>query len=125
MFAIAENPRAQTAASTFNGSRTISSAAGRSQPVMDTPLNDDNLFMPKVTIYRPDGASLLDIYESKKKDTWGKIIKAQYLDDEVMFSCKYLQFNAKRLCLLLFNTRNVNCRRRKSVNGTTMNSVNY
>lgn len=39
--------------------------------------------MPKVTIFRPDGASLLDIYESKKKDTWGKIVKAQYLEDEV------------------------------------------
>ena len=37
----------------------------------------------QVTILRPDGASLLDIYESKKKDYWGKIIKAQYLEDEV------------------------------------------
>ena len=38
--------------------------------------------MPKRTIIRPDGASLLDIYQSKKNDTWGKIIKAQYLEDE-------------------------------------------
>lgn len=42
-----------------------------------------NYFMPKRKILRPDGASLLDIYRSKKDDTWGKIIKAQYLEDEL------------------------------------------
>lgn len=42
----------------------------------------ENFFMPKKKILRPDGASLLDVYLSKKDDTWGKIIKAQYLEDE-------------------------------------------
>lgn len=37
--------------------------------------------MPKKKILRPDGASLLDVYESKKSDTWGHIIKAQYQEE--------------------------------------------
>ena len=41
-----------------------------------------NLFMPHKKILRSDGASLIDVYESKKADTWGQIIKAQYLADE-------------------------------------------
>jgi hypothetical protein len=34
-----------------------------------------------VIIYFKDGATLQDVYESKKEDCWGKIIKAQYRDD--------------------------------------------
>jgi hypothetical protein len=41
-----------------------------------------SMFMPKKKILRSDGASLIDIYESKKQDAWGRIIKAQYLADE-------------------------------------------
>lgn len=43
--------------------------------------HDENYFMPKRKILRPDGATLLDMYESKKKDMWGQIIKAQYRED--------------------------------------------
>lgn len=43
---------------------------------------DDNYFMPKVTKSRSDGATLMDVYESKKADTWGRIIKSQFLEDE-------------------------------------------
>jgi len=43
---------------------------------------DDNYFMPKVTKSRADGATLMDVYESKKADTWGRIIKSQYIEDE-------------------------------------------
>lgn len=46
---------------------------------------NDNYFMPKRTILRPDGASLIDIYNSKRDDTWGKIIKAQYKEDVSIF----------------------------------------
>eukprot|EP01036_Dinobryon_divergens_P033545 gene33545-43351_t len=72
-------PRAQTAAQTSRYSDPPSTANQRNP---QAPPNDDNLFMPKVTILRPDGASLLDVYESKKKDYWGRIVKAQYLEDE-------------------------------------------
>lgn len=44
---------------------------------------DDNFFMPKRSIHRPDGATLTEVYESKLQDTWGRIIKAQYIEDEV------------------------------------------
>lgn len=42
---------------------------------------DDNIFMPKKTIRRSDGASLSDIYASKKADAWGTILKAQLRDE--------------------------------------------
>lgn len=42
---------------------------------------DDNYFMPKRSIQRPDGATLSDVYNSKREDTWGKIIRAQALED--------------------------------------------
>lgn len=41
----------------------------------------DNFFMPKKQILRSDGASLSDIYDSKKEDTWGKILKAQIAEE--------------------------------------------
>ena len=44
---------------------------------------DDNFFMPKRAIQRPDGATLTEVYQSKLQDTWGRIIKAQYVEDEV------------------------------------------
>ena len=43
---------------------------------------DDAYFIPKRAIRRPDGASLSDVYASKKADLWGKIIKRQYEEDE-------------------------------------------
>lgn len=42
----------------------------------------DRVFLPKKTIVRPDGATLMDVYDSKKEDLWGKIIAAQYKEDE-------------------------------------------
>lgn len=36
---------------------------------------DDNYFMPKVTICRPDGSTLSSIYQSKREDTWSHILK--------------------------------------------------
>ena len=44
-------------------------------------IDSDSYFMPKVSIPRPDGATLTDIYESKKQDTWGMILKAQIKED--------------------------------------------
>jgi hypothetical protein len=41
----------------------------------------DNFFMPKKQILRSDGASLSDIYSSKKEDSWGKILKAQIAEE--------------------------------------------
>lgn len=65
----------------FDGNNLGSS--GKLDTVQEIPEIDmnDNYFMPKKKILRPDGATLLDIYESKKGDTWGKIIRAQYLED--------------------------------------------
>ena len=42
---------------------------------------NDNFFMPKREIMRSDGATLSDIYNSKKADSWGKILKAQILEE--------------------------------------------
>uniref|UniRef100_A0A7S3GV59 Trichohyalin-plectin-homology domain-containing protein n=1 Tax=Spumella elongata TaxID=89044 RepID=A0A7S3GV59_9STRA len=44
----------------------------------------DNFFMPKKQIQRSDGATLSDIYASKKADSWGKILKAQIAEEERM-----------------------------------------
>jgi hypothetical protein len=43
---------------------------------------DDAHFIPKRPIRRPDGASLSEVYASKKQDLWGAIIKQQYLESE-------------------------------------------
>jgi hypothetical protein len=52
------------------------------QPISEEELNDQNYFMPKKKIFRADGASLYDIYLSKKQDFWGNILKAQIREDE-------------------------------------------
>ena len=52
-----------------------------SNPGASAGVNVDNYFMPKRSILRADGASLYDVYMSKRGDTWGKIIKAQYLEE--------------------------------------------
>lgn len=44
--------------------------------------DDANYFMPKVPICRPDGASLQSVYDSKRQDLWGQIIRAQVIEDE-------------------------------------------
>lgn len=49
----------------------------------------DNFFMPKKQIQRSDGATLSDIYNSKKADSWGKILKAQ-IAEEVRIMLIYL-----------------------------------
>jgi hypothetical protein len=38
--------------------------------------------MPKVRKLRPDGATLSQVYESKREDVWGKILKEQILEEE-------------------------------------------
>lgn len=38
--------------------------------------------MPKVSLLRPDGSSLTDIYSSKREDMWAKIMKAQLAEEE-------------------------------------------
>lgn len=43
--------------------------------------SDENFFMPKKKLVRADGASLYDVYLSKKGDTWGNILKAQIRED--------------------------------------------
>eukprot|EP00604_Paraphysomonas_vestita_P000509 CAMPEP_0174826270 /NCGR_PEP_ID=MMETSP1107-20130205/43753_1 /TAXON_ID=36770 /ORGANISM="Paraphysomonas vestita, Strain GFlagA" /LENGTH=191 /DNA_ID=CAMNT_0016059035 /DNA_START=477 /DNA_END=1049 /DNA_ORIENTATION=- len=46
-------------------------------------LNTDNdIFLPKVRKLRPDGASLGDVYRSKKEDVWGKILHEQLVEEE-------------------------------------------
>ncbi len=61
------------------------SAVTLSSSASSTSIADMVNFMPKVTKLRADGASLHDIYLSKKQDFWGKIIKAQF-KEEVSFS---------------------------------------
>lgn len=36
----------------------------------------DDYFIPKTRLMRPDGATLSDVYESKKNDTWASILRA-------------------------------------------------
>ncbi len=78
------NSQANYQASTGNLA-TIQEANGGAQEI------GENFFMPKKTILRPDGASLLDIYKSKKGDTWGKIIRAQYKEELEMNEIKRLE----------------------------------
>lgn len=59
---------------------TLASPGPRPSTVQN--MNSDSYFMPKVSIPRPDGATLTDIYESKKQDTWGMILKAQLKEEE-------------------------------------------
>lgn len=41
-----------------------------------------DIFLPKVRKLRPDGASLSQVYESKREDVWGKILKEQILEED-------------------------------------------
>lgn len=43
---------------------------------------DTDIFLPKVRKLRPDGASLGDVYRSKKEDVWGKILREQLHEEE-------------------------------------------
>lgn len=38
--------------------------------------------MPKVRKLRPDGATLSQVYESKREDVWGKILKEQIAEED-------------------------------------------
>ncbi len=71
----------------FDSTNNNLGSSGKLETVQEIPEIEmtDNYFMPKKKILRPDGATLLDIYESKKADTWGKIIRAQYLEDVRLF----------------------------------------
>ena len=42
----------------------------------------EDYYMPKVTITRPDGATLMDIYRSKQADTWSLVLKSQLKEEE-------------------------------------------
>ena len=55
--------------------------SGRDFPGQRDP-GDENYFMPKVRLQRSDGASLIDVYNSKRNDTWSKILKAQLREEE-------------------------------------------
>jgi hypothetical protein len=48
--------------------------------VLDTGAD---IFLPKVRKLRPDGASLRDVYRSKREDVWGKIVREQFHEEEV------------------------------------------
>lgn len=52
---------------------------------------DTDIFLPKVRKLRPDGASLSDVYRSKREDMWGKIVREQYREDEIMNKQKQKQ----------------------------------
>jgi len=41
-----------------------------------------DIFLPKVRKVRPDGATLADVYRSKKEDVWGKILREQIAEEE-------------------------------------------
>mmetsp|Transcript_8792 Transcript_8792/g.14980 ORF Transcript_8792/g.14980 Transcript_8792/m.14980 type:complete len:515 (+) Transcript_8792:68-1612(+) len=51
---------------------------------IDKANTDDSvdIFMPKVRKLRPDGASLSQVYESKREDVWGKILKEQIVEED-------------------------------------------
>jgi hypothetical protein len=76
--------------------RSANTLAGTEQSLMDfteTGLEipavpaelPENFFMPKKQILRSDGASLSDIYNSKKADSWGRILKAQIQEEVSTF----------------------------------------
>ena len=46
---------------------------------METALQLKNYF-PKKQLLRLDGSTLADVYNSKRNDTWGSIIKAQVIE---------------------------------------------
>ena len=45
-------------------------------------MQKEDYYMPKVTITRPDGATLMDIYRSKQADTWSLVLKSQLKEEE-------------------------------------------
>jgi hypothetical protein len=56
------------------------------QDKKDKERKEDNRYMPKVSLLRPDGSSLTDIYSSKREDMWAKIMKAQLAEDVLSYS---------------------------------------
>jgi len=46
-------------------------------------MQKEDYYMPKVVITRPDGATLMDIYNSKRADTWSLILKTQLKEEEM------------------------------------------
>lgn len=85
--------------------------------------SDSDYFIPKVCILRADGASLSDIYRSKQQDTWGKIVKAQYKEEQYMNTLKKKQkeYDNDRFGTLLKQQINENNNRIKAE--TTQNNV--
>lgn len=53
-------------------------ASGMAIPTVEIT---EDFFMPKKSIQRSDGATLSDIYNSKREDSWGKILKAQLAEE--------------------------------------------
>lgn len=48
---------------------------------LEEALQQQDFYMPKKTLYRPDGASLLDVYRSKQDDFWAKILMTQLKEE--------------------------------------------
>ena len=44
--------------------------------------SETDIFLPKVRKLRSDGASLSEVYRSKKEDVWGKILHQQLIEEE-------------------------------------------
>ena len=62
--------------------RKVQSTISKDLKTKSSTLNDDeNRYMPKVSLLRPDGSSLTDIYSSKRADVWAKIMKAQLAEE--------------------------------------------
>ena len=77
---------------------TNEAAANLSNTLSTTSMDlDENRFLPKVKKVRPDGATLTEVYQSKKEDVWGKILQAQLLEE--VRSCRH--------CLCMYECRGV------------------
>jgi hypothetical protein len=71
------------------------------QDKKDKERKEDNRYMPKVSLLRPDGSSLTDIYSSKREDMWAKIMKAQLAEEVISYSYSQLvaSCNDCRCCM--------------------------
>ncbi|CAE7542327.1 unnamed protein product, partial [Symbiodinium microadriaticum] len=67
---------------------TIEASANLSKTASNSIDFDENRFLPKVKKVRPDGATLTDVYMSKKEDIWGKILREQIIEEDRMNSEK-------------------------------------
>lgn len=68
--------RSMTAAGTLRKMHQLTAIEVNKQASAGTLSFGDSYFIPKTKLMRPDGASLSDLYESKKNDSWAAIVKA-------------------------------------------------